>query len=191
MSSKNTSVGGPMEAASRGMADVMTAVRSGDNARALRLLEQLAADACGPMPDGGSQALDAYDRLLDEMLDSITHSGDLACYHRAKGLLALAREDDRLAAAHLSVSLRFGASDMARATLLEIRERNGSRFDIGSYNDAVELLLTARRSIGPVQRVIQVLEDELAQARDEYDDETAARAAHELYNLTLDKRYLR
>ena len=191
MSTKNAFVGGPMGAANQGMAEVKAAIDSGDDSRALHLLEQLAADACGPMPDGGSQALEAYDRLLDELLDGITKSGDLACYHRAKGLLAMAREDDRLAAAHLSVSLRFGASEMARATLLEIRERNGSRFDITSYNDAVELLLTERRGIGPVQKVTQALEKELAQARDDSDDETAARAAHELYNLTLDKRYLR
>ncbi|MBP3893139.1 MAG: hypothetical protein J6D34_03775 [Atopobiaceae bacterium] len=181
---------GPMEAASQSMASIRAAIGNGDDALALRLLERSAADACGPSPDGGSQALDAYDHLLDELLDGITRPEDLACYHRAKGLLALAQGDDRLAAAHLSVSLRFGASDAARSTLLQIRERNGSRFDIGSYNEALELLLASHRSIGPVQGITQLLEKQLDQECAAGNDAAATWTAQELYNLTLDKRYL-
>lgn len=165
-------------------------IEDGDVSGALEQLERLARDANDSSLGVTALVATSCNRLLDALVDSIDTAENLASYHRAKGMLELVQGEDVLAAAHLSVSLRFAASDYARDTLGQIRERNGKRFEILSYNDALGRLLAARQPIGPTQRVVDKLQHQLDKAKAAGDDATARQVAKQLYGLTLNGRYL-
>lgn len=175
---------GPLSQAGNALADARAAAARGDIAAALEQLEQLALDAPSPM------VCEACERELAALLDGVTTPEQLASYHRAQGYLALAQDEAELAAAHLSFSLRFDASEQALQTLNRIRERKGRNFPITTYDDAMRLLVSTHVKLGPVERIVSRLKEQLAQARQQDDAAQAQRVSNKLYDLTLDSSYL-
>ena len=179
-----------MNAGERVLSCAAACIEDGNVSGALEQLERLARDANDSSMGVTALVATSCNRLLDALVDSIDTAENLASYHRAKGMLALAQGEDVLAAAHLSVSLRFAANDYARNTLAQIRKRNGKRFEVLSYNDAIGCLLAARQAIGPTQKVVDQLQHQLDKEKSAGNDLTARQVAKQLYGLTLNGRYL-
>lgn len=184
MSHNETQSGGPIESTRSALAAARAMREQGNISRALDILEEIALD------EPTLSIEEACQQDLDAMLDGITSPQDLATYHRAKGYLALGSGEDELAAAHLSISLRFAPSAQALDTLERIRQYNGRDFPITTYDDAVRLMVTSRIDMGPTERIVELLRKELDEARERDDAYAAQQAAKKLYDLTLDRSYL-
>ena len=184
MSHSQTGTNGPIESTRNALAEARAAEERSDTTRALEIYEGIA------LGEPSLSIEEACQRDLDALLGSITSPQDLATYHRAKGYLALGGGEDELSAAHLAISLRFAPNTEAIATLERIRQRNGRKFPITTYDDAVRLMVTSRIDMGPTERIVENLQKKLDEARKRDDTDAARQVAKKLYDLTLDRSYL-
>ena len=128
--------------------------------------------------------MDAYERVLNDAYPYIASAADMARYHRSKGFLLVERENYRLAAAHLTYSLRYDESEFALNEITYIKERCGEDYSNMTPAFAGVILQQAGDPYGADEDTLGALSQLIRIAMENSDMDTAIRAAIDLYQLT-------